>query len=90
MAEARAIRTVHKIIKWLIVAPTVSLASNGLSGHSTVAYTCAYNAIIIAHNHGVNTLGITSLGTGAGGLNAWEAIREQFDGIEDALSDIRE
>jgi O-acetyl-ADP-ribose deacetylase (regulator of RNase III) len=90
VGEARAIQTVHEKINWLIVVPTVSVAGNGLSGHSTVAYTCAYNAIISAHNHGVKTLGMTGLGTGAGRLNAWESVREQCDGIEDALSDTRE
>ena len=36
VGEARAIQTAHNKIKWLIVAPTVSIAADGLSGHASV------------------------------------------------------
>ena len=39
---------------------------------------------------GAKSLGMTGLGTGAGGLNHHEAMIQQCDGIEDALEDIRE
>lgn len=88
VGEARAIQTAHNKINWLIVAPTVSLAADGLSGHASVAYSGAYNAVIEANRVGAKSLGMTGLGTGAGGLNHYEAIVQQCDGIEDALQDI--
>ena len=90
VGEARAIQTAHNKIKWLIVAPTVSIAADGLSGHASVAYAAAYNAVIEANRVGAKSLGMTGLGTGAGGLNHHEAMIQQCDGIEDALEDIRE
>ena len=74
----------------MIVAPTVSIAADGLSGHASVAYAAAYNAVIEANRVGAKSLGMTGLGTGAGGLNHHEAIIQQCNGIEDALEDIRE
>ena len=38
---------------------------------------------------GATCLGMTGLGTGAGGLNIRKAIFQQCDGIEDALTDLR-
>ena len=90
VGEARAIQTTHDRIKWLIVAPTVSIAADGLSGHASVAYSAAYSSVIEANRVGVVRLGMTGLGTGAGGLNYNEAVIQQCDGIEDALQDIVE
>ena len=42
VGEARAIPTVNPKVKWLIVAPTVSIAADGLSGHTSVSYATAY------------------------------------------------
>ncbi|MGB2490254.1 MAG: macro domain-containing protein [Candidatus Puniceispirillaceae bacterium] len=89
VGEAFAIQTVHPRIKWLIVSPTVSIAADGLSGVPSVAYTCGYNSVIAAHKAGASVLGMTGLGTGAGGLSVRDAVRNQCDGIEDALNDIR-
>lgn len=88
VGEARAIQTAHSKVKWLIVAPTVSIAADGLSGHASVAYSAAYSAVIEAGRVGVVKLGMTGLGTGAGGLDHSSAIIQQCDGIEDALSDL--
>lgn len=89
VGEARAIQTVNQKIKWLIVAPTVRVATDGLGSHSSVAYRCAYNSVICAFKAGADKLGMTGLGTGAGGLEIRKTIRQQCDGIEDALFDIR-
>ena len=89
IGEARAIQTVDPKVKWLIVAPTVSMATDGLSGHPSVSYAAAYKSVITAFEAGAQCLGMTGLGTGAGGLNIREAIFQQCDGIEDALFDIR-
>ena len=88
VGEARAIQTVDPKVKWLIVAPTVSIAADGLSGHETVSYAAAYKSVLAAHSAGATSLGMTGLGTGAGGLKIREAIFQQCDGIEDALVDI--
>ena len=88
VGEARAIQTVDPKVKWLIIAPTVSIAADGLSGHESVSYAAAYKSVIAAFEAGVTCLGMTGLGTGAGGLNIREAIFQQCDGIEDALVDI--
>jgi O-acetyl-ADP-ribose deacetylase (regulator of RNase III) len=88
VGEARAIQTAHKKVQWLIVAPTVSIAADGLSGHASVAYSAAYSAVTEANRVGAKKLGMTGLGTGAGGLNYRDAIIQQCDGIEDALQDI--
>ena len=90
VGEARAIQTAHSNVKWLIVAPTVSIAADGLSGHSSVAYSAAYSAVLEAHRVGAAKLGMTGLGTGAGGLDHLSATIQQCDGIEDALQDITE
>ena len=65
IGEARAIQTAHNKINWLIVSPTVSIAADGLSGHASVAYSAAYNAVIEANRVGAKSLGMTGLGTGA-------------------------
>ena len=88
VGEARAIETAHHKIKWLIVAPTVSIAADGLSGHASVAYSAAYSAVIEANRAGATSLGMTGLGTGAGGLSYHDATIQQCDGIEDALYDL--
>ena len=75
-------------VKFLIVTPTVSVNTDGLSGHQSVSYSCAYSSVISAHKRGVSYLGMTGLGTGVGGLSVREAVREQVRGIEDALSEI--
>jgi len=89
VGQAAAIKTSHKIIKWLVITPTVSIKGNGFSGRETVAYACAYNAVVVAHSVGVERLGMTGLGTGVGGLNISDAIKQQCDGIEDALYDLK-
>lgn len=88
VGEARAIQTVDPKVKWLIVAPTVSIAADGFSGHVSVSYAAAYQSVLAAHVVGATCLGMTGLGTGAGGLNVREAIFQQCDGIEDALADL--
>lgn len=89
VGEARAIQTVDARIKWLVVAPTVSIAADGLSGSETVAYAAAYKSVRAAFSAGAKCLGMTGLGTGAGGLDIRDAVFQQCDGIEDALYDIK-
>lgn len=88
VGEARAIQTVDPKVKWLIVSPTVSISADGLSGHASVSYAAAYKSVLAAHAAGATSLGMTGLGTGAGGLKIREAIFQQCDGIEDALADL--
>ena len=88
VGQAIAVKTGHQTIDWLIVSPTVSVTGEGLSGHATVSYACAYNSVKVAHAKGVQYLGMTGLGSGVGGLNRREAARQQVQGIEDALSEI--
>ena len=88
VGQAAAIKTTHEKIKWLIIAPTVSIKGNGFSGKDTVAYACGYNSVIAANRAGATSLGMTGLGTGAGALDIRHAIKQQCDGIEDALYDI--
>lgn len=89
VGEARAIQTVDRKVKWLIVSPTVSIAANGLSGHESVSYIAAYRSVIAANGAGAKCLGMTGLGTGAGGLNIRGAVFQQCDGVEDALNDLK-
>ena len=56
VGEARAIQTAHQKIKWLVVAPTVSIAADGSSGHSSAAYSAAYSAVIEANRVGATFL----------------------------------
>jgi len=88
VGQAAAIKTTHEKVKWLIIAPTVSIKGNGFSGNDTVAYACGYNSVIAASRAGATSLGMTGLGTGAGALDIRHAIKQQCDGIEDALYDI--
>ena len=88
VGEAIAVMTGHEKVKFLIVTPTVSVNNDGLSGHKSVSYSCAYSSVISAYERGVSYLGMTGLGTGVGGLSVREAVREQVRGIEDALSEI--
>ena len=37
VGQSRTLQTTHNKIKWLIVAPTVSISADGLSGHARVA-----------------------------------------------------
>ena len=88
VGQAAAIKTSHKTVRWLIISPTVSIKGNGFSGNDTVAYACGYNSVIAANRAGATSLGMTGLGTGAGALDIRHAIKQQCDGIEDALYDI--
>ena len=87
VGEAIAVKTGHSKVEWLIVTPTVSVTGEGLSGHATVSYSCAYNAVKAAYEKGVNCLGMTGLGSGVGGLDRRESARQQVKGIEDAMSE---
>ena len=85
VGQAIAVKTGHPKVDWLIVSPTVSVSSEGLSGHTSVSYACAYNSVKVAIKKNVEYLGMTGLGTGVGGLDRREAARQQVKGIEDAL-----
>ena len=87
VGQAIAVKTGHPKVEWLIVSPTVSVTGEGLSGHASVSYACAYNSVKVAHQRGVQYLGMTGLGSGVGGLNRREAARQQVQGIEDALNE---
>jgi O-acetyl-ADP-ribose deacetylase (regulator of RNase III) len=88
VGEAIAVKTFHSKVEWLIVTPTVSVTGEGLSGHATVSYSCAYNAVKVAHEKGVEYLGMTGLGSGVGGLDRRVSAKQQVQGIEDALNQI--
>lgn len=88
VGQAIAVKTGHPKVHWLIVTPTVSVNGEGLSGHESVSYVCAYNAVKVAHQRGVKYLGMTGLGSGVGGLDRRVSARQQVKGIEDALSEI--
>ena len=88
VGQAIAVKTGHPKVHWLIVTPTVSVTGEGLSGHESVSYACAYNAVKVAYEKNVNYLGMTGLGSGVGGLDRRISAKQQIKGIEDALSDI--
>ena len=88
VGQAIAVKTGHPKVHWLIVTPTVSVNGEGLSGHESVSYACAYNAVKVAHQRGVKYLGMTGLGSGVGGLDRRVSARQQVQGIEDALNQI--
>jgi len=88
VGQAIAVKTGHPKVHWLIVTPTVSVTGQGLSGHESVSYACAYNSVKAAHVKGVKYLGMTGLGSGVGGLDRRVSAKQQVQGIEDALSDI--
>ena len=88
VGEAIAVKTGHSKVEWLIVTPTVSVTGDGLSGHATISYSCAYNAVKAAHEKGVKYLGMTGLGSGVGGLDRRISAKQQVQGILDALSEI--
>jgi O-acetyl-ADP-ribose deacetylase (regulator of RNase III) len=88
VGQAIAVKTGHPKVHWLIVTPTVSVTGQGLSGHESVSYACAYNSVKAAHERGVKYLGMTGLGSGVGGLDRRVSAKQQVQGIEDALSDI--
>ena len=87
VGQAIAVKTGHPKVDWLIVSPTVSVSGDGLSGHTSVSYACAYNSVKVAIEKNVKYLGMTGLGTGVGGLDRREAARQQVRGIEDALGE---
>lgn len=88
VGEAIAVKTFHSKVEWLIVTPTVSVTGEGFSGHTSVSYSCAYNAVKAAHEKGVQYLGMTGLGSGVGGLDRRASAKQQVQGIEDALDEI--
>ena len=85
VGQAIAVKTGHTKVQWLIVSPTVSVNGEGLSGHTSVSYSCAYNSVKVAIQKNVKYLGMTGLGTGVGGLDRRDAARQQVQGIKDAL-----
>ena len=87
VGQAIAVKTGHPKVEWLIVSPTVSVTGEGLSGHKSVSYACAYNSVKVALEKNVEYLGMTGLGTGVGGLDRRESARQQVQGIEDALKE---
>ena len=88
VGQAIAVKTGHPKVHWLIVTPTVSVTGEGLSGHESVSYACAYNSVKVAHEKNVKYLGMTGLGSGVGGLDRRLSARQQVQGIEDALNKI--
>ena len=89
VGQAIAVKTGHSKVHWLIVTPTVSVTGEGLSGHESVSYACAYNAVKVAYEKNVKFLGMTGLGSGVGGLDRRIAARQQVRGIEDALNEFQ-
>ena len=89
VGQAIAVKTGHPKVHWLIVTPTVSVTGEGFSGHDSVSYACAYNAVQGAYEKNVKFLGMTGLGSGVGGLDRRIAARQQVRGIEDALNEFQ-
>ena len=79
VGQAIAVKTGHQKVNWLIVTPTVSVTGEGLSGHESVSYACAYNSVKAAHERGIKYLGMT-------GLDRRVFSRQQVEGIQDALN----
>ena len=48
VGQAIAVKTGHPKVNWLIVSPTVNVSGEGLSGHTSVSYACAYNSVKVA------------------------------------------
>ena len=90
VGQAIAVKTGHPKVHWLIVTPTVSVTGEGFSGHDSVSYACAYNAVKVAYEKNVRYLGMTGLGSGVGGLDRRTSARQQVKGIEDALDEIEQ
>ena len=88
VGEAISVMTGHDKVPYLIITPTVSVNGEGMSGHQSVSYACAYASVIAANKRKVSYLGMTGLGTGVGGLSIRDAIRQQINGINDALDEI--
>jgi len=86
VGQAIAVKTGHPKVHWLIVTPTVSVTGEGLSGHESVSYACAYNSVKVAYERGVKYLGMTGLGSGVGGLDRRVSARQQVEGIQDAIN----
>ncbi|MDC1260157.1 macro domain-containing protein [Pseudomonadota bacterium] len=86
VGQAIAVKTGHPKVHWLIVTPTVSVTGEGFSGHESVSYACAYNAVRVAHERGVKYLGMTGLGSGVGSLDRRVSARQQVEGIQDAVN----
>ena len=87
VGQAIAVKTGHPKVEWLIVSPTVSVTGEGLSGHASVSYSCAYNSVKVAFEKNIKCLGMTGLGSGVGGLDRRISARQQVQGIEDALKE---
>ena len=85
VGEAIVVNTLHPKIPKLVVAPTISHQGE-MGGDASVIYSVAYAAVIAAKSAGIKKLGMTSLGTGARGLDIMDAVAEQINGIEDALA----
>ena len=84
IGEAIVVKTYHRQISRIVVAPTMThLSEKG--GDASMAYTVAFSAVIAAKKAGIKKLGMTGLGTGARKLNIHEAVSYQIEGIEDAL-----
>jgi hypothetical protein len=49
VVEVIVVKTFHSKVEWLIITPTISVTGEGLSGHESVSYSCAYNTFIAAH-----------------------------------------
>ena len=84
VGEAIVVSTFHQRITKLVVAPTISHLGE-MKGDPSVTYSVAFAAVIAAKEAGIKKLGMTSLGTGARGLDIHEAVANQIQGIEDAL-----
>ena len=85
IGEAIIVNTYHKKIPKLIVAPTISHRGE-MGGDTSFIYDVAFSAVSVAKESGIKKLGMTSLGTGARGLDVHEAVLNQIQGIEDALN----
>ncbi len=57
-----------------------------MGGDTSFIYDVAFSAVSVAKESGIKKLGMTSLGTGARGLDVHEAVLNQIQGIEDALN----
>ena len=84
IGEAIVVSTYHKKITKLIVAPTISHRGE-MGGETSFIYDVAFSAVTVAKEAGIKKLGMTSLGTGARGLNIYETAVHQIEGIHDAL-----
>ena len=84
IGEAIVVSTYHKKITKLVVAPTISHRGE-MGGDSSFIYDVAYAAVNVAKGANIKKLGMTSLGTGARGLDIYDTVIHQIEGIHDAL-----